>query len=86
MEGSATGATNFVFNALYGADKIVNFTAADTISLPVSEFANFAALQAAATNSGGNLLIAAPDGDRLTLVGMDTTTLAGMAANFSFHG
>ena len=44
MTGSATGATTFVLNAVYGADTITNLTSADTVSLPSSEFASFAAL------------------------------------------
>ena len=85
MTGSSTGATTFVFNAVYGADTITNLTSADKVSLPSSEFANFAALTNAAAQSGASVVIAAPDGDTLTLKNMTTTTLAGMSANFAFH-
>ncbi|MCI4678321.1 hypothetical protein K9U39_08040 [Rhodoblastus acidophilus] len=83
MTGS--GATTFVFNAIYGADTITNFSAGDTISLPTSEFADFNTMMQHTTNMGANVLISAADGDTLTLKNMDVTTLAGMAANFTFH-
>jgi hypothetical protein len=56
-----------------------------TASLPSSEFANFAALQATAAQPGPNVVITATDGDTLTLKNMSTPTLAGMSANFTFH-
>jgi hypothetical protein len=85
MTGSSTGSTTFVLDAIYGADVITNFTSADTISLPAAEFANFAALTSAASQSGANVLITASDGDTLTLKNMTTGTLAGMSSNFTFH-
>jgi ELWxxDGT repeat protein len=86
MSGSASGATTFVLNAIYGQDTITNFTAADTISMPTAEFANFNALLGAAQNQGANVVITASEGDTLTLNNMTKTQLAGMAANFTFHG
>jgi len=58
----------------------------DTISLPTSDFASFAAVLAAARDVGGNTVIAAPSGDTLTLDNVTTTALAGAAADFSVHG
>ena len=85
MTGSSTGSTTFVFNAVYGADTITNLTSADMVSLPSSEFANFAALQAAAAQSGANVEITPSDGDTLTLKNMTLGTLAGMSSHFTFH-
>ena len=85
MTGSAAGGTTFVLNAVYGADTITNLTSADTVSLPSSEFANFAALTNAATPSGANVVIAASDGDTLTLKNMTLSTLAGLSNNFTFN-
>ena len=85
MTGSSTGATTFVFNAVYGADVITNLTSADTVSLPSSEFASFNAMTSHAVNSGSNVLITAPDGDTLTLKNMTATQLAAMTGNFTFH-
>ena len=83
MTGS--GATTFVFNAVYGADTIANLTSADTVSLPSSEFANFAALTAPR-----------PSRDQrrhrryrrrhADAQGMTTAELAEMVSNFVFHG
>jgi T5SS/PEP-CTERM-associated repeat protein len=86
MVGSDAGATTFVFDAIYGHDTIANFTTADTISLPSSEFANFAAMDTTShvANVAGNVVITASDGDTLTIDGLSTTTLAGLSANFKF--
>ena len=83
MTGS--GATTFVLNAVYAADVITNLTSLDTVSLPSSEFASFTALTNAATQSGANVVIAASDGDTLTLKNMNTAQLAVMTGNFTFH-
>jgi hypothetical protein len=84
MTGSSTGSTTFALDAIYGADVITNFTGADTISLPTSEFASFTALTNAAVQAGANVVITAADGDTLMLKTMTTTTLAGMQSNFTF--
>jgi hypothetical protein len=80
----------FVFTPIYGADTITDFyqfssgATHDTISLPTSEFANFAAVLSGAQNSGGNVAITAPTtGDTLTLDNMTTSALA--QADFTFH-
>ena len=86
ITGGGSGET-FVFNALYGHDTITDFAAnesSDMISLPMSEFANFGAVQAAATVSGGNLVISAADGDTLTLKGV-TALPNSLSADFTFH-
>jgi hypothetical protein len=81
----------FVFQPIYGADTITDFyqyasgATHDTISLSTSEFANFAAVTAAATNVGSNVVINAADGDMLTLANLNTSTLAGLSADFTFH-
>ena len=90
MTGGGSGAT-FLLDAVYGHDTITDFSkyatgaSHDTISLASSEFANFAAVQAAATNSGSGVLIRAADGDTLTLQNLTTTTLGGLGADFVFH-
>jgi hypothetical protein len=38
-----------------------------------------------ASNSGGDAVITAADGDAVTLKNLNTTTLAGLAADFMFH-
>ncbi len=87
MTGSASGATTFVLNAIYGHDTITNLTSADAVSLPAAEFATFNALLGAAqNNAAGGVTITAGDGDTLTLNTMTKTALAGMSANFAFHG
>jgi hypothetical protein len=85
MRGSAMGATTFVLDAIYGADTITNLTSADTVSLPTSEYANFAALQSAAKQSGANVVITATDGDTPTLKNMTLSTLAGVSSDLTFH-
>jgi hypothetical protein len=73
------------------ADTVTDFsnfetgTNHDTISLASSEFANFAAVLSGASNSGCGVLIGAADGDTLTSQNLNTTTLAGLPADFAFH-
>ncbi len=80
-----------MFQPVYGHDTITDFAAHltgsghDTLSLATSEFADFAAVLSGAQNSGANTVITAPTGDTLTLAGLDTTTLAGLSADFTFH-
>ena len=80
------GATTFLFNGVYGVDVITNFAAGDTIALPTTEFANFAAVLGAAQNSGPDVVITASDHDTLTLKNMTVASLTGMSGAFSFHG
>ena len=87
MVGSSAGATTFLFDGIYGHDTIANFTSADTISLPSSEFANFASMDtpSSVANVAGNVVITAADGDSLTIDGLNTTTLASLSGNLTFH-
>jgi hypothetical protein len=39
----------------------------------------------AATNVGSTVVIKATDGDTLTLANLNTSTLAGLSADFTFH-
>lgn len=81
----------FVLNAVFGADTITDFAqhvsgaAHDTISLSRADFANFGALLASASNSGGNVVIAGPHGQTLTLDGLNVAELSGLSADFTFH-
>jgi hypothetical protein len=90
MTGGGAGET-FVFNANFGADAITDFAShdgaanPDHIALSTSDFADFTALQGAAANVGSNVVIKAGSGDTLTLLGLDTATLAGLEGDFSFH-
>ena len=77
--------------ANFGKDVIANFSSFETgsthevISLLSGEFANFAAVIADSKNSGSNTIITAANGDQLTLAGVNTTTLATLGADFTFH-
>jgi hypothetical protein len=90
MTGGGSNET-FVLGAIFGADAITDFSSHDsgaghdTISLSRADFASFDAVLSAATNSAGGVLIAAPHGQTLTLDGLDTAALAGLAADFTFH-
>ena len=95
MTGGGSSET-FVFNPVFGTDKITDFSAHDsgaghdTISLSTADFANFAAvLQGAAASgtSGANTTItSASTHDALTLVGLTTTELTGLSTDFAFRG
>ena len=66
-----TGADTFAYTAFFGQASITDFTSADdTISLPTSEFANYAYLQGHNTVGGGNTVITGTNGDTLTLTGI----------------
>jgi hypothetical protein len=90
MTGGGSDET-FVLHTMFGADSITDFSSHasgaghDIISLTTADFADFHALLSAATNSGSNVSIAAPHGQTLTLDGLNTATLAGLAADFTFH-
>jgi autotransporter-associated beta strand protein len=86
MTGSATGATTFTLNAVYGADTITNLTNGDIVSMPDSEFTSFTALSAAASFQTGVAVIKAGDGDTLTLKGVTTMAqLQNLSGDFTFH-
>ena len=81
----------FALGPIFGADTITDFASHDrgaghdTISLSKTDFANFHALLSAANNSGANVVIAGPQGQTLTLDGLDVAQLAGLSADFTFH-
>jgi hypothetical protein len=81
----------FVFQPIYGSDTIMDFyqytsgATHDTISLSTSEFANFAAVLSGAQNVGVNTVITATNGDTLMLATLNTSTLATLSADFTFH-
>ena len=79
------GVDQFVWLAGGGNDRIMDFSVAsgETVVLSRSQFADFAAVQAAMTASGNSTVILAPDGSTLFLVNTPRTTLT--AANFVFQ-
>ena len=67
-----SGADSFVYAPLFGTSIITDFTSADvTISLPSSEFANYAYLQGNSAVIGDNTVIMGTNGDTLTLQGVN---------------
>ena len=69
-----TGADNFDYAPLFGTSVITDFNAGegDTITLPTSEFADFAYVQAHSTVAGGNTVIVGSNGDSIALQGITT--------------
>lgn len=69
-----TGADSFVYAPLFGTSVITDFNAGegDTITLPTSEFADFAYVQAHSTVAGGNTVIVGSNGDSIALQGVTT--------------
>jgi len=67
------GADTFDYAPLFGT-VITNFNSAqsDTITLPPSEFANFAYVQAHSTVAGGNTVIVGSNGNSIALQGITT--------------
>jgi hypothetical protein len=94
MTGGGSSET-FVFNPIFGSDKITDFAAHDsggshdTISLSTTDFANFAIVLNDATASGaggGNTtIVSTTTHDALTLNGVTTSELATLSADFAFH-
>jgi len=80
-------ATNFTFNTICGHDTIANFTSADHVSLPGTEFTSLSEMLSAkyakASNTGG-VPITAADGDTLTIDGATIAALDKLTANFGF--
>ena len=89
ITGNATGDT-FVFNPIFGQDTITDFASHlagaghDTISFSTNEFANFAAMYAAASDSALGATISATDGDLLTLTGVTKAQISANASDFKF--
>lgn len=85
LRGGA-GVDQFWHLAGGGHDRIADFAPAsnEVIVLSQSQFANFAAVQAAMTQSGANVVITFSGSQSLTI---DNVTVAQLtAANFAFHG
>ncbi|MFC3051344.1 M10 family metallopeptidase [Kordiimonas pumila] len=75
------GADTFIFEAGHGDDIITDFSEASDIldlSSTVTDFINAADVQAAATNSGSNVVIDLGGGDSLTLYGFSVSDLDGI--------
>lgn len=67
------GADTFVYTPHFGQATITDFTTADDkISLPTSEFADYAYVQSHSTVVNGNTVITGSNGDTLTLLGVHT--------------
>lgn len=76
------GADRFVFDGQFGNDVIVDFSGNDVIQLDDAQFANFAAVQAAATQVGADVVITLNAANTITLQNM---TLANLnAGDFLF--
>jgi anti-sigma factor ChrR (cupin superfamily) len=81
---------SFVFGQNFRQDAIADFyqhatgAGADMISLPSADFASFAAMTADTSFSGGNAIIAATNGDTLTLQHVTSATLQNSQADFKF--
>ncbi len=82
----------FVFNPNFGTSSVTDFYAHlgsaaghDTLSLPVSEFTNFAALLQDASQSGNSVMLTANNGDHLNLPNMTLATLKANTSDFKFH-
>jgi VCBS repeat-containing protein len=69
------GADRFVFSGEFGNDQITDFQANDVIQLDASRFANFAAVQLAASQSGADVVIALDAAHTITLANVTLATL-----------
>ncbi len=80
---AGSGADTFMFAPSFGKETINNFnTAQDVIDLPLSEFANFAAVEADMHASGANTVITLDANDTITLSHITAANLH--AQNFHF--
>lgn len=61
------GADRFVFEGAFGKDVVTDFQANDVIQLDDAQFANFAAVQAAASQVGADVVIALDAANTITL-------------------
>lgn len=82
------GADTFVFDRGFGHQAILDFTPGagsghDVVDFQKSLFGSFEAVRAAATDVGGNVVIADGHGDALTLLGVQKAAL--VASDFAFH-
>jgi beta-glucanase (GH16 family) len=84
-------ATNFTFESDFGLAEITNFAtngstnSRDTLTLPSSEFANFAAVLSDARQVGSATILTAGNGDQLTLDNMTLSGLSMAAGEIAFH-
>jgi len=69
------GADQFVFSGAFGTDVVSDFEANDVIQLDAAQFANFAAVQAAATQSGLDVIITLNAANTITLSGVTLGSL-----------
>lgn len=69
------GADRFVFTGTFGTDVVSDFQANDVIQLDTAQFANFAAVQAAASQSGLDVIIALNAANTITLTGVTVGSL-----------
>ncbi|MBU1377802.1 MAG: endonuclease/exonuclease/phosphatase family protein [Alphaproteobacteria bacterium] len=74
LTGSA-GADRFIFSGAFGTDVITDFQSNDVIQLDAAQFANFAAVQSAATQSGLDVLITLNAANTITLSGVTLASL-----------
>lgn len=61
------GADRFIFDGTFGKDVVTDFAANDVIQLDDAQFANFAAVQAAATQVGADVVITLNASNTITL-------------------
>lgn len=77
-----SGGDIFVFGAGTGRDTLTDFGGDDVVAVDAALFASFAALRAAASQAGADVVIAAPTGDALVLQGVTLASLG--AGDFAF--
>jgi hypothetical protein len=90
--GSTSGGRDtFVFDAGFGSDTLADFSGhlsgadRDKVSLPSSDFQDFAQMLSDAKFSGGDAVITATNGDRLTIDNISQTTLSKHHGDFVFR-
>ena len=69
------GADRFVFSGTFGTDVVSDFQANDVIQLDAAQFASFAAVQAAAAQSGLDVIITLNAANTITLSGVTLASL-----------
>lgn len=69
------GADRFVFSGTFGADLVTDFAANDVIQLDASQFASFGAVQAAASQSGADVIITLNAANTITLANVTLASL-----------
>lgn len=69
------GADRFVFSGTFGNDLVTDFEANDVIQLDASQFASFGAVQAAAVQSGADVVITLNAANTITLANVTLASL-----------